>query len=293
MSAGTFWIGAKLTEWANDWVAYHTGGQGRYVTSAMEDTGTLQSLTWLSRAGRVDVRRVLVLRAGSDHDLPPPGRTAADQLARTKIGQYAAFLPALDAAYRVGSVVVDRLVADWATYRDTPPSARLASEACPPLRRSTSPGRGVRGDHRKRVNGARCPGGSSRAACSGPAAARPPARSLRRRWCRRSRPRSGRAARSPPRRPCRPSTSKTTCGFVACRRAKRDLGDHLLRGRHPLDHRQRRRPRSGARRASAPGRGFRPARPASRWHRRSARRCRRGRRRRAPRGAACRCRAAR
>jgi len=122
LSAGTFWIGAKLTEWANDWVAYHTRGEGRYVTSAMEDTGTLQSLTWLSRAGRVDVRRVLVLRSGSDHDLPPPGRTAAEQLQRTKIGQYAAFLPALESAYRVGSVVVDRLVAGWATYRDTPPS---------------------------------------------------------------------------------------------------------------------------------------------------------------------------
>jgi purine nucleoside permease len=123
LSAGTFWIGARLTEWANDWVAYHTGGQGRYVTSAMEDTGTLQSLTWLARTGKVDVRRVLVLRAGSDHDLPPPGRTAAEQLARTKIGQYAAFLPALESAYRVGSVVVDRLVADWATVRDTPPKA--------------------------------------------------------------------------------------------------------------------------------------------------------------------------
>jgi purine nucleoside permease len=123
LSAGTFWIGAKLTEWANDWVAYHTGGNGRYVTSAMEDSGTLQSLTWLSRARRVDVRRVLVLRAGSDHDVPPPGRTAAEALARTKIGQYAAYLPALESAYRAASVVVDRLVADWATYRDTPPSA--------------------------------------------------------------------------------------------------------------------------------------------------------------------------
>ena len=122
LSAGTFWIGARLTEWANDWVAYHTGGKGRYVTSAMEDTGTVQSLTWLSRAGRVDIRRVLVLRAGSDHDLPPPGRTAAAALARTKIGQYAAYLPAIDAAYRVGSVVVDRLVSGWATYRDTLPS---------------------------------------------------------------------------------------------------------------------------------------------------------------------------
>jgi len=123
LSAGTFWIGAKLTEWANDWVSYHTGGRGRYVTSAMEDTGTLQSLTWLSRASRVDVRRVLVLRAGSDHDIPPPGRTAAEALARTKIGQYAAYLPALESAYRVGNVVVDRLVTNWSTYRDTPPSA--------------------------------------------------------------------------------------------------------------------------------------------------------------------------
>ncbi|MEO5818994.1 MAG: purine nucleoside permease [Vicinamibacteraceae bacterium] len=123
LSAGTFWIGARLTEWANDWVTYHTGGKGRYVTSAMEDTGTLQSLTWLARAGRVDVRRVLVLRAGSDHDVPPPGRTAAEALARTKIGQYAAYLPALDSAYRVGSVVVDRLVAGWAMYRDTPPAS--------------------------------------------------------------------------------------------------------------------------------------------------------------------------
>jgi purine nucleoside permease len=122
LSAGTFWLGARLTEWANDWVAYHTGGRGRYVTSAMEDTGTLQSLTWLSRAGRVDVRRVLVLRAGSDHDIPPPGRTAAEALARTKIGQYPAYLEALESAYRVGNVVVDRLIANWPTYRDTPPS---------------------------------------------------------------------------------------------------------------------------------------------------------------------------
>ena len=122
LSAGTFWIGSRLTEWANDWVAYHTGGRGRYVTSAMEDTGTVQSLTWLSRAGRVDGRRVLVLRAGSDHDVPPPGRTAAEALARTKIGQYAAYLPALESAYRVGSVVVDELVVNWAKYRDTVPA---------------------------------------------------------------------------------------------------------------------------------------------------------------------------
>ena len=122
LSSGTFWIGALLNAWANDWVAYHTEGQGRYVTTAMEDTGTLQSLTWLGRAGRVDSRRVLVLRTGSDFDVPPPGRTAAEALALTKVGQYAAFQPALESAYRVGAVVVDALLANWEKYRDTLPT---------------------------------------------------------------------------------------------------------------------------------------------------------------------------
>jgi purine nucleoside permease len=75
----------------------------------------------------VDVRRVLVLRAGSDHDTPPPGVTAAAQLAKTKIGAYAAFGPALESCYQVGSTVVDYLVAHWTTVRDTPPTAAPVS----------------------------------------------------------------------------------------------------------------------------------------------------------------------
>ncbi|MGH9175589.1 MAG: purine nucleoside permease, partial [Vicinamibacterales bacterium] len=56
LSGGTFWHGRKLSEWANGWVAYHTGGRGNYVTTAMEDTGTMQSLTFLHTVGRVDKR---------------------------------------------------------------------------------------------------------------------------------------------------------------------------------------------------------------------------------------------
>src|SRR5712664_3307947 len=62
LSSMTFWHGKLLNEWANDWVNYHTGGKGNYVTTAMEDTGTLQALTFLGQAGRVDRDRVLVLR---------------------------------------------------------------------------------------------------------------------------------------------------------------------------------------------------------------------------------------
>ena len=84
----------------------------------MEDTGTLQSLTFLSRAGRVDINRVMVLRTASDFDQPTPGRSAADSLAQNKIGQYTGYYPALEAAWRVGHVVVAKLVQDWPQFRD-------------------------------------------------------------------------------------------------------------------------------------------------------------------------------
>src|SRR5580704_7558109 len=110
LSSMTFWHGKLLNQWANDWVKYHTEGKGNYVTTAMEDTGTLQALTFLSKVGRVDINRVLVLRTASDFDQPVPGKTAADSLAQNKIGHYTGYLPALEAAWRVGSVVVSSLV---------------------------------------------------------------------------------------------------------------------------------------------------------------------------------------
>ena len=121
MSSGTFWHGRRLSTWANDWVRYHTGGRGNYVTTAMEDTGTLQALTFLDAAGRVDKRRVLVLRTASNFDQQRDGISASESLAETKIGGYVAYLPALDAAHRVGSVVVKALVRDWARFRDALP----------------------------------------------------------------------------------------------------------------------------------------------------------------------------
>lgn len=121
LAASTFWHGKLLDQWANDWVAYHTGGKGNYVTTAMEDTGTLQSLTYLAHAGKVDLNRVLVLRTASDFDQPSPGKTAAEGLAQTKIGQYTGYLPALEAAWRVGNRVVTELVTHWPQYRDQPP----------------------------------------------------------------------------------------------------------------------------------------------------------------------------
>ena len=121
LSSETFWHGQLLNQWANAWVKYHTGGAGNYVTTGMEDTGTLQALTWLARAGRVDVRRALVLRTASNFDGPKPGQTAAESLFGEKLASYSAFIPSLESAYGVGSVVVHELVANWPKYeKETP-----------------------------------------------------------------------------------------------------------------------------------------------------------------------------
>ena len=85
LSGSTFWHGKLLSQWANDWVQYQTDGKGNYVTTGMEDTGTMQSLEFLAKAGRVDLNRVLVLRTASDFDQPTPGETPAQSLARNTV----------------------------------------------------------------------------------------------------------------------------------------------------------------------------------------------------------------
>jgi len=79
----------------------------------------------LDRAKRVDVKRVLVLRTASNFDQQMPGGDAAESLSGEKLGPgYSAYLPSLEAAYRVGSVVVHELVENWAVYEKTPPAAK-------------------------------------------------------------------------------------------------------------------------------------------------------------------------
>lgn len=123
LSAGTFWHGSKLDDWANAWVRYYTGGKGNYMVAAMEDSGTLQALTFLSQAGRVDLKRVLVLRTVSNYDREGPGTTAADSLKEMVSGNYSAYIPALEAAETVGDKVVSDIVEHWAERENTIPSA--------------------------------------------------------------------------------------------------------------------------------------------------------------------------
>lgn len=109
MATEVFWHGAKLDAWAHRWVMFETDGVPRMGTTAMNDSGTLLALQALTAQGKADWNRALVLRTASNFDMPPPGMSAAENLAAEKHGAYTAYLPALEAAYAVGH----RVVAAW------------------------------------------------------------------------------------------------------------------------------------------------------------------------------------
>jgi len=124
LSASTFWYGRKMDAWAAQWVPYFTGGKGVFTTTAMEDSGILQSLQFLSIAGRADFNRVLVLRTVSNFDQPPPGVSTVDTFIRQRSGGLAAYMPSLESAYAVGHVVVNELITNWPKYEQAPPMTR-------------------------------------------------------------------------------------------------------------------------------------------------------------------------
>jgi purine nucleoside permease len=113
MSGSTFWHGTLMDRWANAWDAYFTGGTGKFMVTAMEDTGTLQALTFLAQAGRIDMHRVLVLRTVSNFTREAPGETPADSLKRMATGDYPAFRESVEAAETVGDKVVRDIVEHW------------------------------------------------------------------------------------------------------------------------------------------------------------------------------------
>lgn len=122
VTADRFWIGTRMTSWAEHWVIYWTGGRGHLATSAEEDAAYLQALTQLAAAGRVDRSRVLDLRTASDFTEPPPGTTAAELLQSEATGNYAAYNESIENAFLVASPVVRELARHWKRYRNAIPS---------------------------------------------------------------------------------------------------------------------------------------------------------------------------
>ncbi len=123
VSASDWWLGDHMNTLAEQWMSYWSSGKGTAVTTAMEDCGILTSLTQLSHTHRVRLDRVLILRTGSDYTVPAEGQTAAQLLASeaSEDDVLSAFMPAIEAAYRVGSPVVNEITSHWAKYAEHTP----------------------------------------------------------------------------------------------------------------------------------------------------------------------------
>jgi purine nucleoside permease len=110
LSTERFWMGARMDDWANQWMDYMSDSRSSFVTAGQNDIGSLVAIASLGQAGMADPNRVLLLRAASDFTRQPPNADLARFISSEQHGSYTGYDAAIEALYRVGSPVVHRLM---------------------------------------------------------------------------------------------------------------------------------------------------------------------------------------
>lgn len=121
-SLGTdkFWHGPIMNRWGEDWVRMYTRDAAPFVMSDCEDQGVCLAMAQLDRLHKIDFQRFLILRTASNFTVPPLG-VAPDKSLFDNLENTPGYIPALEADYKVGSVVAEALIRDWDKDRDTIP----------------------------------------------------------------------------------------------------------------------------------------------------------------------------
>lgn len=115
LAGDTWFSGTALSQRASEWTKILTDGKGVYCTTQQEDNATYEALKRGASLKLVDLKRVAVLRAGSDFDRPYAGQTSADNLLN-----YAAqggFNIALQNLYAAGNPLVQAITTNWPAWR--------------------------------------------------------------------------------------------------------------------------------------------------------------------------------
>lgn len=116
-SSDIFWHGTIMTHFAEDWVHLWTDDKGAFAMADMEDAGFMAAIESLGRMQRVDPQRVMVLRTASNYSMQPPGHDAIQSLTTG----YSNGPMAAESAWRCGSTVLHKILADWPnTYEHIP-----------------------------------------------------------------------------------------------------------------------------------------------------------------------------
>jgi purine nucleoside permease len=121
VTSDTWWTGQRLGEHARRWTGLLTDGEGIYCTSQQEDNATLAALTRGAQSGLLDLKRVAVLRTGSDFDRPYAHQTVLDGL-RAQFALAGAIRIATDNLVRAGLPLVDAITQHWDQWRDGVPA---------------------------------------------------------------------------------------------------------------------------------------------------------------------------
>lgn len=117
LGGDTWWHGHRLGQHARDWAKLMTDGQATYCTTQQEDNATYNALERAAAAGRVDLKRLMVLRTGSNFDRPYPGQSAHASLLASGNGGTGGFGPATQNLQVVGGVVVRDIVKNWSQWQ--------------------------------------------------------------------------------------------------------------------------------------------------------------------------------
>jgi purine nucleoside permease len=120
-TSDTWWTGERLGEHARRWTALLTDGEGIYCTTQEEDNATLTALTRGAQSGVVDIKRVAVLRSGSDFDRGYANQSAFDAL-RAQFALAGALRISVDNLVRAGLPLVDNIAQHWDLWRNGVPA---------------------------------------------------------------------------------------------------------------------------------------------------------------------------
>jgi purine nucleoside permease len=111
-----------LGQHARDWTLLLTGGAGIYCTTQQEDNATLNALTRGAQSGLVDLKRVAVMRSGSDFDRQYPHQSAFEAL-QAQSSLAGSIRISTDNLALAGMPVVDAIVAGWDQWQHGVPPA--------------------------------------------------------------------------------------------------------------------------------------------------------------------------
>jgi purine nucleoside permease len=116
LGGDTWWHGHRLGQHASEWTKLLTDGKGVYCTTQQEDNATYNALERAAVIGKVNLKRLAVLRTASNFDRPYPGQTAYASLMASTSGASGGFMPATKNLAIVGGALVRDIVKNWAQW---------------------------------------------------------------------------------------------------------------------------------------------------------------------------------